>query len=105
MQQLPMEVQLHAIFQPLFELAQCAAQVVPGVAVRGTRRQHRAGQQHRHRQAQQQERQCCSAVGQAVGAMQHQHAIMASHLYRCDDGIAHRQPVVLLHVGAVEQRV
>lgn len=37
--------------------------------------------------------------------MQYEHAIMASHLYRCDDCIAHRQPVVLLHVGAVEQRV
>jgi len=37
--------------------------------------------------------------------MQHQHAIMACHIHRFDDGIAHRQPVVLLHVGAVEQRV
>ncbi|MCY1426656.1 hypothetical protein D9M71_424790 [compost metagenome] len=71
MQQLTVEVQLHAIVQAAFELAQRAAQVAPGIAVCGACRQHRAGQQHRHRQAQQQERQCRGAVGQAVGAMQH----------------------------------
>ncbi|MNH33555.1 hypothetical protein D3C79_940830 [compost metagenome] len=37
--------------------------------------------------------------------MQHQHAIVAGNVHRFDDGIAHGQPVVLLHVGAVEQRV
>ncbi|MCY1182588.1 hypothetical protein D9M73_231550 [compost metagenome] len=37
--------------------------------------------------------------------MQHQHAIVARDIHRRDDGIAHRQPVVLLHIGAVEQRV
>ncbi|MNV76133.1 hypothetical protein D3C71_1694680 [compost metagenome] len=37
--------------------------------------------------------------------MQHQHAVMAGNLHRIDDGIAHRQPVVLLHVGTVEQWV
>ncbi|MNE62908.1 hypothetical protein D3C80_1582230 [compost metagenome] len=30
---------------------------------------------------------------------------MACHIHGFDDGIAHRQPVVLLHVGAVQQRV
>ncbi|MNC73273.1 hypothetical protein D3C75_1244450 [compost metagenome] len=37
--------------------------------------------------------------------MQHQHAIVAVIVHCTDDGIAHCQPVVLLHVGTVEQRV
>lgn len=100
-----MEVQLHAIAQAAFEQIQGAKQVVPGVAVRRTGRQHRAGQQHRYRQAQQQERQCRRAVGQGIGAMQHQHTVMAVVFHRLDDGIAHGQPVGLLHVGAVDQWV
>ena len=37
--------------------------------------------------------------------MQHQHAVVATVLDRLDDGITHCQPVGLLHVGAVDQRV
>ncbi|MNP80500.1 hypothetical protein D3C76_1786180 [compost metagenome] len=39
-QQLPVKVQLHAVFQALLELAQGAAQVVPGITARCTGRQH-----------------------------------------------------------------
>ncbi len=37
--------------------------------------------------------------------MQHQYRIMATDTHGIDDRITHRQPVVLLHVGTVEQWV
>ncbi|MNF96106.1 hypothetical protein D3C84_788840 [compost metagenome] len=102
-QQLAVEEQMHARHHALAQGLDGAAQVGPGITALGTCRQHGAGQHHRHRQAEQQEAQCRRAVGQGVGAVQQQHAVMTAR-HRLDYRIAHGQPVRLAHVGAVDQR-
>lgn len=98
------EIDLYAARVALLEDAQGADQVVPGIAARRAGRQHGAGQQHRDRQVEEQEGQRRGAVGQGVGAVQEQHAVVAG-VERGDDGVAHRQPVALGHVGAVQRRL
>ena len=46
---------------------------------------HGAGQHHRHVKAEQQEAKRCSAVRQGIGAMQHQHGVVAVGLHGRDD--------------------
>ncbi|MCY1306413.1 hypothetical protein D9M70_562740 [compost metagenome] len=94
---------MHARGDAFLQRLDRAQQVRPGVAAFATRRQHGASQHHGNRQAQQQEGEGRGAVGQGVGAVQQQHAVMAA-LHRLDDGLAHGQPVGLAHVGAVDQR-
>ncbi|MNF48020.1 hypothetical protein D3C84_292390 [compost metagenome] len=103
-QQMAGEVQVHAGGDAARQFGEGAEQVGPGIAAGHAGRLHGAGQQHRHAEAEQQKGQRRSAVGQGVGAVQQQHGVAAVLLDRGDDGIAHRQPVALGHVGAVDRR-
>jgi len=96
------EVQVHTRLQAFAQGRQRTADVFPGIAVGHTGRQHRTGEHHRRREAQQLEAHGRCAVGQGVGAVQDQYGIAAG-VYRLDHGAAQALPVGGVHVGAVDQ--
>ncbi len=98
------EVEVHTRLDASVQCLHRTEQVVPGVAIGRTGGQHRPGQHYRHLEAQQQEAQGRSAVGEGVGAMQDQYRVTAILLDAGPNGLNHRQPVGLVHVGAVDGR-